>query len=157
MLTNLCEEEIEGAPHSELWLDFAQGMGADRDEVRGSTPSETTQALVATFREIAAKRSPLAALGAFYAYESQVARIAGTKADGLRERYGADAKTCNYFTLHSTWDVHHSKVWVDQIDKGLDGESLSETRAEEILGAVEDAAVAMWKSLDGIHAACCAN
>jgi pyrroloquinoline-quinone synthase len=156
VLANLCEEEIEGTPHSELWLDFAEGMGANREEVRGSAPSETTQALIGTFREIAAKRSPLAALGAFYAYESQVARIASTKAEGLRSRYNANAKTCNYFTLHSTWDVHHSKVWADQIDNGLDAESFREARAEEILGAVEDAAFAMWKSLNGIHAACCA-
>ncbi len=155
VLANLCEEEIEGTPHSELWLDFAEGMGAARDEVRAGAPSESTQALVDTFREIAAKRSPLAALGAFYAYESQVARIAGTKADGLRERYAADAKTCNYFTLHATWDVHHSKVWANQIDNGLDAGTVSDERAEEILAAVEDAAVAMWKSLDGIHAACC--
>src|ERR1017187_2396989 len=34
VLRNLCEEEIAGRPHSELWLDFAEGMGADRDQVR---------------------------------------------------------------------------------------------------------------------------
>jgi pyrroloquinoline-quinone synthase len=34
VLRNLCGEEIEGRPHSELWLDFAEGMGAGRDEVR---------------------------------------------------------------------------------------------------------------------------
>jgi pyrroloquinoline-quinone synthase len=146
VLGNLCEEEIDGAPHSELWLDFAEGMGAERGEVCASTPTQSTQDLVNTFREIAAKRSPLAALGAFYAYESQVARIAGLKAQGLREKYGADAKTCSYFTLHSTWDVHHSNVWREQIDQLADAQD-----AEQILAAVEDAATAMWKSLDGIH------
>src|SRR5271157_5270851 len=34
VLRNLCDEEIEGRPHSELWLDFAEGMGADRHQVR---------------------------------------------------------------------------------------------------------------------------
>jgi len=149
VLQNLCEEEIDGAPHSELWLDFAEGMGAQRDDVRHAAPSSSTQDLIATFREVASRRSPLAALGAFYAYESQVARIAGVKAQGLREMYGADAKTCSYFALHSTWDIHHSRVWAEQIDAGMDP---SDT--EEIVATVEDTAMAMWKSLDGIHQQC---
>src|ERR1700687_5109930 len=38
VLRNLCEEEIEGRPHSELWLDFAEGNGADPDQGgRGQT------------------------------------------------------------------------------------------------------------------------
>ena len=72
------------------------------------------------------------------------------KAQGLREKYNADAKTCMYFTLHSTWDVHHSKVWAEQIDQLVD--QLADGHdMEEIIAAVEDAATAMWKSLDGIH------
>ena len=154
VLQNLCEEEITGKPHSELWLDFAEGMGASREDVPHTSPCPTTAAMIATFREIAAKRSPLAALGAFYAYESQVARIAGPKAQGLREMYCADESTCSYFTLHSTWDVHHSNVWAEQIDNGMkDGES----KADEIVAAVEDAARAMWNTLDGIHEKCRCN
>ena len=148
VLRNLCEEEIAGAAHSELWLDFAEGMGADRESVRRSAPSQSTQALVATFRHMASEREPLAALGAFYAYESQVARIAGLKAQGLREWYGADAKTCAYFDLHSTMDVHHARVWAEQIHDGLNGE---ESSTEPVFAAVEEAAVSLWKSLDGIH------
>ena len=149
VLRNLAEEEIEGRAHSELWLDFAEGMGAVRDAVHQTAPSATTQELIDTFREIAAHRSPLAALGAFYAYESQVARIAGLKADGLRNKYSADAKTCAYFSLHATWDVHHSRVWADQIDARMDAKD-----AEEIVTAVENAAQAMWNSLDGIYQQC---
>jgi pyrroloquinoline-quinone synthase len=148
VLRNLCEEEIEGAPHTELWLDFAEGMGAEREAARQAAPSDSTREMVATFREIAARRSPLAALGAFYAYESQVARIAGAKEQGLREKYGADARTCAYFRLHATWDAHHSKVWETEIDDRFDG---GDACAEEIVAAVEDAAAAMWKGLDGIH------
>jgi len=148
VLRNLCEEEIAGAAHSDLWLDFAEGMGADRESVRSSAPCETTQALVATFRRIALERPPLAALGAFYAYESQVARIAGVKAQGLRDFYGADAKTCAYFVLHSTLDVHHARVWAEQIHDGLNGDASS---SEDVFAAVEEAAAALWKSLDGIH------
>ena len=148
VLCNLCEEEIAGAAHSDLWLDFAEGMGADRESARSAASSETTQSLLATFRRMASERPPLAALGAFYAYESQVARIAGVKAQGLREWYGAGAKTCAYFDLHSTMDAHHARVWAEQIAEGLQGD---ESSGEAVLVAVEEAAVALWKSLDGIH------
>ena len=149
-LRNLCEEEIAGVAHSDLWLDFAEGMGAKRDEVKQSAPSKSTQALINTFRNIASERAPLAALGAFYAYESQVARIAPLKASGLRESYGADAKSCAYFTLHATQDVHHSRVWAEQIDEGMDAGASS---VEDVLAAVQDSAVALWESLDGVHQA----
>ena len=148
VLRNLCEEEISGTAHSDLWLDFAEGMGADRERVRNSAPSASTQVLVATFRRLASQQQPLAAMGAFYAYESQVARIAGVKAQGLRDWYGADAKTCAYFDLHTTQDAHHARVWAEQIHDGLNADVPS---TEPIFAAVEDAAVALWKSLDGIH------
>ncbi len=148
VLQNLCEEEIGGTAHSELWLDFAEGMGAEREQVRNSTPSAATQELINTFREIAARRSPMAAMGAFYAYESQVARIAGVKAQGLKDHYGADAKTRNYFALHATQDVHHARVWAEQIEEGIAG---GDSSIEEILPTVNDAATALWNSLSGIH------
>ena len=131
-----------------MWLDFAEGMGADREAVRAAAPSPSTQALVATFRRLATQQRPLAALGAFYAYESQVARIAGVKAQGLREWYGADAKTCAYFNQHSTQDEHHARVWAEQICAGLGDDASSEA---DVMAGVEEAAVALWKSLDGIH------
>ncbi len=42
VLRNLSDEEgtdtASGRPHSDLWMDFANGMGAGRDEVTGRTP-----------------------------------------------------------------------------------------------------------------------
>ena len=57
------------------------------------------------FHGVASEGTPEEALAAFYAYESQVPRVAETKARGLREMYGANEKTCGYFTLHTTADV----------------------------------------------------
>jgi pyrroloquinoline-quinone synthase len=148
VLQNLCEEEISGTAHSDLWLDFAEGMGAARDEVRQSAPSASTRELVSTFRGIAGEQTPLAAMGAFYAYESQVARIAPLKAQGLKEHYGADNKTRHYFELHATQDVHHARVWAERIEEGIRN---GETSLDEILPAVEQAAEALWNSLSGIH------
>src|SRR5664280_1177309 len=76
VLRNLCEEEIEGRPHSELWLDFAEGMGADRGPVREREPLPEVHELIGEFRRVAREGSTAEALAAFYAYESQVPRVA---------------------------------------------------------------------------------
>src|ERR1700761_4156693 len=71
VLRNLFEEEIDGRAHSELWLDFAQGMGADRQEVRKRRPLPEVDELIAEFRRVSREGSRAEALAAFYAYESQ--------------------------------------------------------------------------------------
>lgn len=151
VLENLADEEgLGGArPHSDLWLDFAEGMGADRNGVHNAQPIAEIEALVAQFRTIAQSRETEEALAAFYAYESQVPRIAKEKARGLREMYGADTKTCGYFTLHTTADVHHSNVWRELVSKSLE---TNPERAEGALASAESAAKALWTALDGIEA-----
>ena len=108
--------------HSELWLDFAEGMGAER-EFYGHTPVPEITELTKFFHRVASEAAPEEALAAFYAYESQVPRVAAEKARGLREMYGADEKTCGYFTLHTTADVYHSQVWRQQLGKAVGGSS----------------------------------
>jgi len=56
--------------------------------------------------------SPAEVIAAFYAYESQIPRISGEKACGLLRHYGADARTCGYFALHTYADVRHSEFGV---------------------------------------------
>jgi len=154
ILANLAEEkgrdEASGESpraHSELWLDFAEGMGARRD-MRAHCPLLEVKELMAFFHRVASEGTPEEALAAFYAYESQVPRIAKEKARGLREMYGADERTTAYFTLHTTADVFHSQVWRQQLRKRL--ESHPDT-AEKALDAGEKAAQALWHALDGIE------
>src|SRR5262249_8863653 len=120
---NRADEEGVGSPdgrsHAELWLDFAEGMGANRTVVKGHRPVTEVRQLIAAFEKIAREGSPAETLAAFYAYESQVPRVAKEKANGLRERYGADTETCRYFTLHTTADAHHSQVWRDLLEKEI--------------------------------------
>src|SRR5215468_658455 len=73
--------------------------------------------LMDSFHAVALDGSPEEALAAFYAYESQVPRVAAEKARGLREIYGADEKTCRYFTVHTVADVYHSRIWKHQLAK----------------------------------------
>jgi len=83
-----------------------------------------------------------------------VPRVAKEKARGLKEMYGADARTCGYFTLHTTADVHHSNVWQQQLAKRLGSHPQV---AEKALAAGENAAKALWHALDGIEARRMAN
>ena len=94
-------------------------------------------------------RLPAEALAAFYAYESQVPRVAKAKADGLAERYGADAKTCGYFKLHQFADVEHAQVWQELLTAEV---AAHPGQTEAALDAAETAAQALWHALDGMEA-----
>lgn len=156
VLANLADEKgflddasgTAGVEHSEVWLDFAEGMGAER-EIYGHTPVSEMTSLIEFFHRVASEGTPEEALAAFYTYESQVPRIAAEKARGLRKIYGANEKTCGYFTLHTTADIAHSEVWKEQLEKRI--EANPET-AEKALAAGEAAAVALWRALDGMEA-----
>jgi pyrroloquinoline-quinone synthase len=155
VLANMCDEKgVEGrpgrdaVPHAELWLDFAEGMGSTRN-LEWHTPVREIRQLIRHFRQVASEGSLEDALAAFYTYESQVPRIAQEKERGLRETYGADHKTCGYFTLHATTDVHHSNIWRKQLEKRI---AANPQAAEAALDAAENAARMLWKALDGIEA-----
>lgn len=134
--------------HAELWLDFVEGMGG----IRGIGRSQVNEVsdLITSFLKISREGTPEEALGAFYAYESQVPRVAAEKARGLREMYGADEKTCGYFTLHTTADVYHSRVWRNQLAQIVENNPEARQRA---MNSAENAAKALWNALDGIEAA----
>jgi pyrroloquinoline-quinone synthase len=149
VLRNLCEEEIEGRPHSEMWLDFAEGMGADRSGVREHAPMPELQTLINEFRHTARDGSTAEALAAFYAYESQIPRIAKEKAAGLTERYGADNRTAGYFKLHQTADVEHSRVWRELLAQEVDAHP---EQADAALTQAEKVAHSLWHVLDAMEA-----
>jgi pyrroloquinoline-quinone synthase len=156
VLANMCDEKgiaagsgKDAVPHSELWLDFAEGMGASRD-MRWHLPTPQIVDLIRYFQSLAREATPEETLAAFYAYESQVPRIAQEKARGLREMYGADDKTCAYFSLHATADVYHSNVWRKQLQTRI---AENPEAAEAALAAAETTARILWQALDGIEAA----
>ncbi len=138
-----------GCAHDELWLQFAEAMGGDAQEIRAGQPITEVQNLIDTFSSAAREGSAAEALAAFYAYESQVPRIAATKERGLREWYGASDAACEYFTLHATADVRHSRVWREMLDRLL---AADPARTDAALDAAENAALALWRALDGIEA-----
>jgi pyrroloquinoline-quinone synthase len=159
VLANMCDEKgVDGrpgrdsvpqaVPHSELWLDFAEGMGSSRN-LEWHSPVPEIRQLIRHFQQVASEGSPEDAIAAFYAYESQVPRVATEKERGLRAMYAADDKTCGYFALHATADVYHSRVWRKQLEKRI---AAHPEAADAALDAAENAARILWKALDGIEA-----
>jgi len=152
VLRNLVDEEgidsPDRKPHSELWMDFANGMGVSEASVRQRDVQPETKALIGTFFKLIQQENAAVGLAALYAYESRVPAIAAQKAAGLCDHYKADAKTCRYFTLHETADVHHAEVWKQAITKELERDPASADRA---LDAAETAAKALWAALDGVE------
>jgi len=136
-----------GRTHADLWLDFAAAMGAER--LASAEPPTEIAALVDSFRRVAREGAAVEALAFFYAYESQVPRVAAEKARGLRARYAADDRACRYFDLHTTADVHHANVWRQAINREL----ANGASADDALRAMESAARALWTALDGIERA----
>ncbi len=136
----------DGVPHSDLWLDFAEGMGSSRN-LEWHSPVPQIRQLIRYFNQVASQGLPEEALAAFYAYESQVPQIAKEKEDRLREMYGADDKTCGYFALHAEADVYHTRVWRSLLERRL---AEHPEASEAALDAAENAARMLWQALDGI-------
>jgi pyrroloquinoline-quinone synthase len=134
--------------HADIWLDFAEGMGAERGEAINHDPIAQIKTLMSTFSDVASAGSTPEALAAFYAYESQVPRVATEKERGLVDLYGADKKTSYYFALHKTFDVLHSRSWLEQLEQQV---ADSQEAREAALNSAEVAAKALWAVLDGVE------
>jgi len=79
-------EDSFGEPersHSELWLDFVEGMGGNRAPKR--RPVGEVRKLISCFQRVAGKVLRKRRWRLFNAYESQVPRVRKKKDRGLRE------------------------------------------------------------------------
>ncbi|HEY0797271.1 MAG TPA: iron-containing redox enzyme family protein [Acidisarcina sp.] len=148
ILANAADEESNGRSHADIWRQFVSEMSTD--DSRPPAPVPEMQDLVNEYATIAREASLPTALGALYAYESQVPRVAASKLAGLKEFYGANDRACEYFALHITADVHHSNVWRSLMEGCVKEDTAS---VPEILAGVEQGARTLWQALDGIEAA----
>jgi pyrroloquinoline-quinone synthase len=143
---NLADELANPAPHDALWLDFAEGVGADRATVTSATPHAAASSVVATFDGLA--RASLAeGLAALYAYESQQPEVSATKALGLRSHYGVSREsTLAYFAVHQAADVRHRAGEREALAACLD----AGVEPAVVLEAASRALDAYWALLDGV-------
>lgn len=150
LLENLTDEEAGPDNHPELWLRFAEALGASREEVRGAEALPETAACDRTYREIAGARGPVAGIAALYAYESMVPAVARSKIDGLRAHYGIDdAEALRFFTVHLEVDEWHAQVARELLEQA------PERGRDDAVEAASEALDAINGLLDGVVRAYC--
>ena len=143
---NLLDELSNPAPHPELWLDFAEATGQDRESVKDAAPAARTVDSISTFDRLTS-HGIATGLTALYAYESQQPQVAAEKLRGLRESYGMQSPAAlNYFAVHATTDIEHCAGERAAIGRCLD----AGTALDVVMQAAEEALGAYWNLLDGV-------
>lgn len=146
LLENLMDEEKGPENHPELWLRFAEGLGASRESVENAEVLPEIKTLVDTF--LSNSRSSYAeGLGALFAYEHQIPEIATFKIDALKKHYGVqeDSSTLTFFDVHRKADVYHTQTLTQLM------EELSPEEKELAKKSATVTADQLWKFLDAIH------
>lgn len=145
LLENLIEEERGEENHPELWMRFAESIGATRESVLNSTWLDNTSNLVNGYHKLS-RGSYAKGLGALYAYEQQVPEVAKSKIEGLEKHYKVDnMKDClKFFEVHITADEWHSEECAGLIDE------LDEKQKNEAYEGAVTGAKLLWNFLDGI-------
>lgn len=145
LLENLVEEERGPENHPELWLRFAEGLGATRSEVTDVEPAAKTLECIGTFRRLS--EDGLRGLAALYAYESQIPAVSRTKIEGLEKFYGVtDAEPLKFFKVHEQADVWHS----EEERKALWESAKTPAQQKAVVASVNEACDAVWSLLDHV-------
>ncbi|MBL90648.1 MAG: TenA family transcriptional regulator [Myxococcales bacterium] len=154
LLENLIEEEQGEDNHPELWLRFAERMGATKEEVRSHKALPKTLQSVRILKQLAQSENAEVGMAALYAYESQIPEVSTTKIDGLKKFYDvSDERSLSFFTEHETADVLHSEA----TRSALTDLCSTPEKEERALQAAEEAADALNLLLDGVVEAHCTD
>lgn len=152
LLENLIDEDQGDKNHPELWMRFADGLGVNRDQVRGAALLEKTRESVDTMVRLTRSADFRDGLAALYAYESQVPMVAKTKREGLAKFYQVDdARAVEFFAVHEEADIVHSQVERDLLVEHC----RTDEQQERAIVAADEAARALWHFLDGVYEAYC--
>jgi pyrroloquinoline-quinone synthase len=152
LLENLLEEEGGEVHHPELWLRFADALGAERQPLSARERLPQTIEAVRRFRALSRSEVPTVGLAALYAYEAQIPSVATAKIDGLQRFYGITSdEALSFFRVHEKADRVHSAVTRAALRKLCD---TPETRGQA-LEAAREAVSALNLLLDGVLETCC--
>ena len=145
LLENLNEEEgTNNTSHPQLWLNFAEGMGANENTVKASEKKQAIHNVIETFLKHG-KKSYAEGLAALYAYEYQVPEVAGSKIEGLENHYSInDEKTLKFFKVHQEADVYHREACEKLIDQ------FSPAEQKLALKSAKEASQALWDFLSSL-------
>jgi pyrroloquinoline quinone (PQQ) biosynthesis protein C len=132
---NLEDELGNPCSHLELFDRFATAVGGTP-----AAPTAATDTLTSTYAELVTE-SAVAGLAGLAAYETQASAIAGSKAEGLRLRYGIDEQGTSFWDVHAAMEVEHG-------DGILDALASLDARPEQVESAARRGADAWWAFLD---------
>jgi hypothetical protein len=90
-------------------------------------------------------------LAAFYAYHSQVRRVALELEIALRERYRLSPRTYRYFEVHVMADVLVARLWRAHLAERL---AHNPQHLKAVIDTAETASRAQWETLDILESAC---
>ncbi|MBA2270857.1 MAG: CADD family putative folate metabolism protein [Chthoniobacterales bacterium] len=152
VLSNLIDEEGGNPNHPELWLQFADRLGAT--EVRATEKQPETSALIDTFRSVCSDGETAEGLAALYAYESQIPAVSESKIGGLKKHYGFEnPKDYEYFSVHVEADREHAAA-----ERAMLEEHVNDANAPRVQASVDRVLNALWDLLSGVcrrHAIAC--
>lgn len=147
LLENLIEEERGAENHPELWLRFAESLGATRDEVKNAELLFSTRESVARLKSLTQSDDYRSGLATLYAYESQIPEVARTKREGLKSFYGIEnERAVSFFRVHEDIDLVHQEVEKKMLSDKC--QSADEQRAA--INSARESAKALWSFLDGV-------
>ena len=147
LLENLIEEEQGTENHPELWLRFADELGASREEVKDASLLPLTAASVDRLKSLTQSDDYRRGLAALYAYESQIPEVARTKREGLKSFYGIDSeRAVSFFRVHEDIDVLHQQT-AKQI---LTDRCRTRAEQSQAIDSARESAKALWLFLDGV-------
>ncbi len=142
---NLWDEENRGTDHPELWMQFAEALGAKREDIKSAVLNGETKKLIENFF-VFARSTYAEGLAALYTYEHQIPEIAAVKIDGLKKFYGVDDKRgLEFFSVHQEADVFHREACEKLLDR------LPEDVQQAALHAAETIAKSLWNFLSGVQ------
>ena len=151
ILLNLMEEEQGEVNHPELWLRFADSLGAPREESKNAASFPETNALIETLREATNTEDTLSGIAALYGYESQIPEISRTKIEGLTAHYGVTSDTgLSFFRVHEKADEIHRQAELDIMSELV----RSAEDEERAIRSAQKVAKAFYQMLDGIVREC---
>ena len=150
LLENLIEEEKGDENHPELWLRFAESVGADRDSVKNADLLGSTKATVDTLKSLSTQVDYRSGLAALYAYESLIPEVSRTKREGLKKFFGIDDEwSVSFFSVHEAADIYHRKSELDILTKSC----ITRESQEKVIASADKASRALLEFLDGIYEA----